>query len=244
MRVRFVLLLVMLLVGCTRAPQRPFTVAAAASMQRPLQAIAAAFTEQTGQAVTLSLGATGTLAAQLEQGAPFDLFLAADEATPKRLAEKGLLTEVHHYATGQLVLAVSPQGAPISSLQDLAQPSVKRIAIANPEQAPYGKAAVEALKAAGVWAEVERKLVLGESIRQAAQFVESGNVDAGLLARSDAGSLVTAPVPGTLYTPIHQALGLVVGSPHEATAKQFAQFLSSPEARRILTEFGFLLGGD
>jgi molybdate transport system substrate-binding protein len=238
MRLRSILVfgLSLLLIGCSgRAPRRPFTIAAAASMQRPLQTLADTFTKQTGQAVTLSFGATGTLATQLEQGAPFDLFLAADEATPQRLGEKGLLESVQRYATGQIVLAG------VASLSDLTKPDVKHIAIANPDQAPYGKAAVEALKAAGLWAQVQPKIVLGENIRQAAQFVESGNAEAGLLARSDTGTsgLLITPVPSDLYPPIHQALGVVKGSPNAALAKQFAQFLTTAEAKQILEQYGF-----
>lgn len=245
MRLRFFALLCfsLLLIGCGKtAPSRPFTIAAAASMQRPLEALAEAFTKQTGQAVTLSFGATGTLAAQIEQGAPFDLFLAADAATPKRLADRGLLDGLQHYATGQIVLAVSKRsGAPVNSLSDLADPAVKRIAIANPDQAPYGKAAVEALKAAGVWDQVQPKIVMGENIRQTAQFVESGDAAVGLLARSDAGGadLSITQVAADLYSPIRQSLGVVKGGPHEATAKQFAQFMISTEARAILEQYGF-----
>lgn len=248
MRQRFFALLCLglLLVGCG-SPGRPFTIAAASSMQQPLQAIATAFTKQTGQAVTLSFGATGTLAAQIEQGAPFDLFLAANESTPAQLAQKGLLVDTQRYATGQLVLAVSKQApVPVGALADLTRPEIKRIAIANPDQAPYGKAAVEALKATGIWEQVQPKLVMGENIRQTAQFVESGDAEVGLLARSDAGgvNLLINPIPMSLYSPIHQALGVVKSSPHEAIANQFAQFLASSEAQAILEQYGLApLGG-
>ncbi|HLO02665.1 MAG TPA: molybdate ABC transporter substrate-binding protein [Symbiobacteriaceae bacterium] len=244
MRLRSIglLCLSLLLIGCSS--RAPLTVAAAASMQRPLQAIAAAFTKQTGQAVTLSFGATGTLAAQIEQGAPFDLFLAANESTPKQLSDKGLLDGAQRYATGQIVLAVAKRvNLSVSTLQDLTRTEIKRIAIANPDQAPYGKAAIDALKAAGVWTQVQSKIVMGENIRQTAQFVESGNAEVGLLARSDADSatLSITPIPGNLYAPIHQALGIIKGSPHEAVAKQFAQFMTTTEAKAILDQYGFAL---
>lgn len=246
------LLAVMLVSGCTGAqqsPSHPFTVAAASSMQRPLEAIGKAFTQKTGQAVTFSFGATGTLAAQIEQGAPFDLFLAANESTPTQLLDKKLLESgsVKRYATGQIVLAIAKSTAiPVTTFEDLTKPEVRRISIANPDQAPYGQAAVEALKAAGIWEKVQSKIVMGENIRQAAQFVESGNAEVGLLARSDAGSaaLTITPVPASLYTPIQQALGIVKGSPYEAVAKQFAQFLASTEATGILEQFGFAVASN
>lgn len=249
MRLRLIALLCagLLLVGCgSLAPSeregRPFTIAAAASMQRPLQAIAAAFTKQTGQAVTLSFGATGTLAAQIEQGAPFDLFLAANESTPRQLGQKGLLDNLQRYATGQIVLAISKRSSiPVHTLQDLTRPEITRISIADPAQAPYGQAAVEALKAAGIWEQVQPKLVMAENIRQSAQFVESGDAQAGLLARSDARGtdLSIIPIQPSLYNPIHQALGVVKGGPNQAVAKQFAQFMASTEARAILEQYGF-----
>jgi molybdate transport system substrate-binding protein len=243
-------LTVMLLTGCTGAPQtpnRPFTVAAAASMQNPLSVLGTAFTKQTGQAVTFTFGATGTLGAQIEQGAPYDLFLAANESTPKQLGDKGfLLAEtIKRYATGQIVLAISKSAnPPVTTLADLVQPAIKRIAIANPDQAPYGKAAVEALKAAGIWERVRGKIVMGESVRQAVQFVESGNAEVGLVARSDAEStqIATVPVLEGLYTPIYQAMGVVKGSPYETVAKQFAQFMAGPEAKTILERYGFAVG--
>lgn len=241
------LLPLLLLTGCTSAPttpSRPFTVAAAASMQGPLNELGAAFTKKTGQAVTFSFGATGTLAAQIEQGAPFDLFLAANEAAPKQLGDKGLLLpdSIKRYATGEIILATpSSAGFQLVKLEELANPAIKKIAIADPNQAPYGKAAVEALKAAGIWEQVQGKIVLGESIRQTVQFVESGNVDAGLVARSDAGSgqIRATPIPPNLYTPIYQAMGVVKGSPYESVAKQFAQFLAEPEAKAVLERYGF-----
>lgn len=243
MRLRLIALLCLglLLIGCSR-PSRVFTIAAASSMQKPLEEIAVLFTAQTGQGITLTFGATGTLAAQLEQGAPYDLLLAANESTPKQLAEKGRLDGVQRYATGQIVLAVSKTASvPVSTLADLTRPEVEHISIANPDQAPYGKAAVEALKAAGIWDQVQPKIVMGENIRQTAEFVESGNAEVGLLARSDSGSasLTIIQVPTDLYTPIHQAMGVVKGGPHEALAKQFAQFLSSAEAKAILEQYGF-----
>lgn len=249
MRLRWfaLLCLTLLLVGCSSKPTRPFTVAAASSMQKPLQEIGDLFTKQTSKAVTLSFGATGTLAAQLEQGAPFDLFLAANESTPKQLATKGHLDGVQRYATGQIVLAVSKRAAvSVTTLADLTKPEVKHISIANPEQAPYGKAAVETLKAAGIWEQVQPKIVMGENIRQTAEFVESGNAEVGLLARSDAGSasLTINQVPTNLYTPIHQAMGIVKGSSHEAVAKQFAQFLASAEAKSILEKYGFTVASN
>jgi molybdate transport system substrate-binding protein len=228
----------------TAALDRPFTVAAAASMQGAFNEIGQAFTKQTGKQVAFAFGATGALATQVEQGAPFDLFVAADEANVKRLADQGLILAdtVSRYATGQIVLAASKAaGVQVASLQDLLKPEVKKIAIANPAGAPYGRAAVEALKAVGIWEQVQPKIVLGENVRQAVQFVESGNAEAGIIAQSDAGAeqIRVSPIEPQLYQPIQQALGIIQESPYEAEARAFIAFLRSEAGTAILQKYGF-----
>src|SRR5271166_1698960 len=171
------------------APAQEITVAAAADLNYALKELAARFEKKTGDKVTLSFGSSGNLFAQIESGAPYDLFFSADEAYPKKLAAEGFAesASLHIYAIGHLVLWV-PNGSGLDPqklhMDLLLQSSVQRIAIANPEHAPYGRAAKAALEHFGLQDRVAKKLVLGENISQAAQFVQSGNAQAGLIALS------------------------------------------------------------
>jgi molybdate transport system substrate-binding protein len=192
-------------------------------------------------------GASGQLAAQIEAGAPFDLFLSANQKYVQALETKGLVKRpVATYAIGRLVLAVhkeSDPGGKVASLPDIARPEIKKIAIANPEVAPYGAAAVQALKGAGLWEKVESKIVRAETVRQALQFVETGNAEVGLVSKA------TADVPGVrlvdvdpkLHDPIVQSLGVLRIQATNDLVDRFARFLLGETGRSILEAHGFTL---
>lgn len=223
---------------------RTLTVAAASDLHFAFAEIGALFEEQTGVEVTFTFGASGNLASQIENGAPVDLFAAADTSYVDRLIEAGaLLPETRRvYALGHLVLASSIRaGAEADELTDLLDPAIVHVAIANPGHAPYGRAAREALESAGLWEALQPKLVLGENVRQALQFIETGNAEAGLvpLSLADVADITYVAVDPSLYTPLEQALAVVAGSPNEADARRFAELVTGPEGRAVLERYGF-----
>ena len=225
--------------------------AAAADLSSVFPEVAARFEKATGKQVKMSYGASGNFFLQIENGAPFDLFFSADLQYVQRLESEGLIEpgSEYKYAVGKLVLYV-PNGSavnPAQGLRALLSPAVRKIAIANPQHAPYGRAAVEALKSEGLYDAVKDKLVLGENISQATQFVQSGNADAGILALSLALSPAMssagryADVPQRDYTPLFQAAGILKSSQQKATAAAFLDFLRRPETARLLAHYGFAL---
>jgi molybdate transport system substrate-binding protein len=246
------LLALLLLLTGTFATGQEIVVAAAADMSAALPQLAAAYTKETGQTVKLSFGSSGNLANQIRNGAPFDVFFSADEEYPQQLIAEGLASKdtLYRYAIGRLVLWV-----PSNSLLDLSKlgmkalldPSVKKISIANPATAPYGRAAEAALRHAGIYDQVSSRFVLGENVSQAAQFVESGNAQAGLIALSHA----LAPalknkgrywaVPLGAYPTLNQAAVVLSKSKQPDAARKFMEFLRTPEATSLLTSFGFSL---
>ncbi|HEY1799722.1 MAG TPA: molybdate ABC transporter substrate-binding protein [Terriglobales bacterium] len=224
-------------------------VAAASDLQFALPELAQKFEKQTGVKVNLTFGSSGNFTTQIRNGAPFDLFFSADLNYPRQLAADGLAdpATLYHYADGKIVL-----WAPITSKLDLQrgfnvllQPGVHKISIANPAHAPYGRAAVAALQHENLYEKVETKLVLGENISQAAQFVQSGNADVGIIALS----LALAPsargkgkyyeVPAADYPPIQQGVVLLKSSAHKSVAVKFLNFLKTPESQALLAHFGF-----
>src|SRR5512136_311880 len=226
----------------------PLLVSAAADLMPSFEELGKLYEQQTGQSVTFNFGASGQLAQQIDQGAPVDLFASADVALVKDLAAKGrvLPDSVQIYARGHLVLwtrADSPLA--VKTIADLLKPEVQRVAIANPEHAPYGVAARQALQAAGVWEAIQPKLVLGENVRQTLQYAETGNVDVALvpLSLSLASQGRWTPIPEELHAPIDQALGVVAASPRQAEARRFAALVASPQGRSILVKYGFTLPG-
>jgi molybdate transport system substrate-binding protein len=224
-------------------------VAAASDLQVALPDIAAQFEKTTGHHVALTFGSSGNFSTQIENGAPFDVFMSADIAYPRRLEQTGLAERgsLYEYATGRLVLWTRrDSGIDVKGgLNVLADARVRRIAIANPEHAPYGRAAVAAIRHDGLYDRVQTKFVLGENISQTAQFAESGNAQVGLIALAialspalkDAGTY--AEVASDLYPPIEQAAIVVAASKQKALAAQFVDSLKQPAAKAILRSFGF-----
>jgi len=243
-----ILCAVALLSSC-RTPdptEETLTVAAAANLTDVLGEIGRAFEARTGIKVIFSYGSTAQLATQIENGAPFDLFAAADAEHVDALVAARKLTSDSRavYALGQLALWI-PEGAQIGvrELKDLAGKQIRFVAIAQPELAPYGQAAVDVLKGAGLWDSVQPKLVYGTSISMAKQYAASGSANAAFTAYSlvlhENGTILK--IDSHLYKPIQQALGIVANSPHIEAARQFRSFLLGDEGRMILASSGYLL---
>ena len=227
------------------------TVAAASDLTYAMNEIAANFEKATGCTVRLTMGSSGNFLTQIENGAPFDVFFSADIAYPKKLEAEGLAApgSTYLYAIGKIVLWTRKDsrvdiGKGFSALRD---PSVKKIAIANPEHAPYGRAAEEALRQSEVYDAVKDRLVLGDNISQTAEFVESGNADAGIVALS----LVLSPamkdkglvwiIPEKLYTPIQQGAVAVRAAANPQGARQFLDYVKLPATAELLKRYGFVL---
>lgn len=194
--------------------------------------------------MVFTFGASGVLADQVEAGAPFDVFLSANRAFVERLARSGAVKpdSVRSYARGLLVMAVRPDlaGTP-GTLADLKGGNVGRVALANPKTAPYGAAARQALERAGLWADLEPKLVYAESVRQALQFVEAGNADVGLVghALAKTAKVTMVPIDPSGYEPLIQALGIVARTEQPDSAEAWARFLAGPEGRVVFDAAGF-----
>ena len=231
--------------------QRPPLVAAASDLQFALDAVARQFRVDTGERVELVFGSSGALARQVIEGAPFELFLSADESFVEKLADAGLTRDSGaRYAVGRIVL-FAPRGSPLGVDDQLAGLSrlaksggVKRFAIANPAHAPYGRAAEAALRATNLWPLLQPALVLGENVAQAAQFATAGDATGGILAYSlvltpalrDRGTF--ALLPESLHPPLRQRMVLLKRA--GATAGRFYQYLRQPTALATLRQFGFV----
>jgi molybdate transport system substrate-binding protein len=231
---------------------REITVAAAADLNSALTEIAASFKKQTGITVKLSFGASGALAQQIQNGAPFDLFFSADMDYPRQLADGGQaeVSSLYRYAVGGLVLWVpadSPLDVEHKGMNVLADPTVKKIALANPQHAPYGRAAVAAMKHVQLYDQVSDRLVMGENISQAAQFVESGNAQVGFVALAH----VTSPamqgkgrywqIPAEAYPPLDQGLVIISRSRRKKLAAAFVEYIKTPGSARVFSRYGFTL---
>ena len=230
---------------------RPVTVAAASDLTDAMRTISADFEKATGCSVRLSLGSSGNFLTQIENGAPFDVFFSADIAYPKKLESEGLAApgSTYLYAIGKIVLwARSDSGVDVSKgFAALSDPAVKKIAIANPAHAPYGRAAEEALRHAGIYDAIKGRLVLGENISQAAEFVESGNADAGIVALSLALSPAMKEkgrawnIPEKLYTPIEQGAVVLRAAENPQGSRQFLDYIKAPATAALLERYGFAL---
>jgi molybdate transport system substrate-binding protein len=226
-------------------------VAAASDLTFAMNEIAAEFQKETGCTIRLSLGSSGNFLTQIENGAPFDVFFSADIAYPKKLESEGLAAPdgTYLYAVGKIVLWTRNDNHLDASREFdvLRDPSVQKIAIANPAHAPYGRAAEEALRKVGMYDAVKDRLVLGENISQAAQFVESGNAQVGIVALS----LAVSPemkdkgrywiVPENLHAPIEQGAVIVLTAANPQGARQLLQFLQRPATSSLLERYGFVL---
>jgi molybdate transport system substrate-binding protein len=225
------------------------TVAAAADLKFAMDEMIAAFQRANpGDQVDAVYGSSGKFRTQIEQGAPYDLFFSADIAYPRALAAAGFAaTETRPNALGRLVLWSPVLDAGGMTLADLTAPGIKRIAIANPKHAPYGKRAEEALRAAGVWDKVAGKLVLGENIAQTAQFVQTGNTQVGLIALSLAlnpelaGKGRYVLIPDNLHQPLEQGFIVTRRAAGNGLARRFADYMGKPEARATMVRYGFVL---
>jgi molybdate transport system substrate-binding protein len=222
---------------------------AASDLDMAFREIKPLFEKATGARVTLVIGSTGNLAKQIGHGAPADVFFAANESFVDDLRAAGAIIPQTRalYAQGRIVLAVPKKSViVVREPADLVKPEVRRVAIANPAHAPYGRAAQEALERAGVWERVKPKLVYGENIRHALQFVETGAVEAGIVALSiaDAPGIAYVPIDPKLYAPLNQVAAVVKRSPHPDLGAAFIQFVNGPEGRPIMKRYGFLLPGE
>jgi molybdate transport system substrate-binding protein len=223
---------------------QPLRIAAASDLQTALPILAKRFGERTKVELTLTFGSSGQLAEQIKAGAPFDVFLAANQTFIRDLTAGGYIRpeSIHPYARGSLVLAVHREsGRPIESLADLDRAEIKKIALANPETAPYGAAGKQALERSGLWSKLEPKIVQAESVRQALQFVQSGNAEAGLVGRAIANlpEIRVVEVAPRLYDPIVQALGIVTRTQRAEAAEKFVEFVVGEEGQSILRDAGF-----
>ncbi|VVS96822.1 Molybdenum ABC transporter periplasmic molybdate-binding protein [Roseovarius sp. EC-HK134] len=227
-------------------------IAAASDLQFAVEEIAAAFTAETGMEVRLSMGSTGNFARQIREGAPFQIFMAADEQFIFDLArDRFARDEGDLYAIGRIVVKVPPgstlaaDGSLESLRAALAEGRITRFAIANPDHAPYGRRAKEALEHAGLWEDIQPFLVLGENVSQAAQFALSGNADGGIIAYA----LALAPelrdlgtsdlIPEDFHEPLRQRMALLNGA--GPVAEAFYAYMKEPAAREIMERYGFVL---
>jgi molybdate transport system substrate-binding protein len=231
------------------------TLAAAADLQFAVPEIARRFQAQTGLSVKLSFGSSGNFYQQIARGAPFELFMSADEGFVYKLADAGRTEDRGVlYAVGRIVV-IAPHGSSLkadASLEGLAralkEKRIRRFAIANPEHAPYGRAAEQALRKLKLWDALKAHLVFGENVSQAAQFATSGSAEGGIIAYS----LALAPavsklgsfalLPEDLHDPLRQRMVLVKGAGE--TAKRFYDYIQGPSAREVLKRYGFVLPGE
>ena len=232
--------------SCNRPPVKnsELTVAAAADLEQVFAEIGKAFESETGTHVVFSFGASGNLKQQIENGAPFDVFASANVAYVEALSKEGLTVpdRVRTYAMGQITLWQRKDSkVQVNSLADLTKPEIKHIAIANPGHAPYGVAAVESLKSAGIYDQVQPKLVLGENIVEAMQFVQSGNAEVGIIARALSGRPDGRwiPIDPNSHKPIAQAVCVLKSTKQGEIAGRFLDFLEKPEAVATLERYGF-----
>src|SRR6476660_60775 len=253
MNVRRPLLVLLVVLVCQFCAGQEITVAAAADLQPAMQDIAARFGKETSKTVKLIFGSSGNFFQQIQNGAPFDIFFSANLDYPRRLEAAGLTApgSYYQYAKGKIVIWV-PKESRIdlsSGMQALLAPSVTKVAIANPEHAPYGQAAVAAMRKQKVYDRLKDKFVLGENISQTASFVVSGSADAGIIALSlalspnmkDKGRY--ADIPSADYPPIEQACVILRSSKNPAVARAFLEFVKTDAIKDLLRKYGFEVTG-
>jgi molybdate transport system substrate-binding protein len=228
----------LLLLASFPAKPAELLVAAAADLSRTEAALNTAFTQKTGHTLRLVLGSSGQLARQIESGAPYDVFLSANDAFVHELAKSGHIQpdSVRVYAIGRL--ALWSKSGRVKKPEDLTADGIRHVAIANPDHAPYGVAARQLLERLGLWKRIESRIVYGENIRQTLQYAESGNADAAITAWAlvfDRGGVL---LPAELHEPIRQAAGIVASSRQPELARRFLEMLASPDGIALLEKFG------
>ena len=250
---RWVWIVVMLVVSLPAGGRAAeLTIAAASDLNFAFKELVGAYEKQTGEQVKLSLGSSGNFYSQIQHGAPFDLYFSADIAYPKKLEEAGLTVPgtLYQYAVGRIVVwapSQSPLGVETQGIQVLLDASIRKIAIANPKHAPYGRAAVAALEHFKLHDRVKDRLVLGENISQTAQFVQSRAADVGIIALS----LALAPamrasgkyweIPTDAHPPLEQGAVVLKNSRNREGANAFLDFLRSNTGQAIMKRYGFVL---
>lgn len=248
----FCVILAVLLCGPPNLPaqeQKIVRVAAAADLKFAMDKLSKDFEIKTGTKVDVTTGSSGNFFAQIQSGAPFDLFFSADMDYPKKLEASGFAEPgtLYEYALGEIVIW-TPTNSPMNVAKDkwnaLLDARIQKIAIANPSLAPYGRAAVAALQKAGIYERVKSRLVYGENISQAAEFVQSGNAQAGIIAHS----LALSPgmkdgnvweIPADAYPPIEQGTVVLKSARNKTAALEFLNFVKSTAGRAILAKYGF-----
>ncbi len=240
---------VLLVCGCSRGTSgehnsKELTVAAAANLTDAFEELGKRFTSQTGIRVVYSFGSTADLTKQIENGAPFDVFAAADIEHVDELNSKGFVVPDTRvlYARGRLVIWIpASTHAPIIRIEDIASPDIKTIAIAKPDLAPYGKASVEALRALNLWSQIEPKIVYGSNVSQTKQYASTGNADVAFiplsLVKPNEGRYIE--VDAALHQPIDQALAVVKASSKQEQARRFTDYIMSAEGQAVLKEYGY-----
>lgn len=220
------------------------TVAAASDLTQAFEEIGREFESSHKTRVVFVFGSTGMLTRQIENGAPMDLFAAANVSFIEQLEQKELIIPGTKsiYARGRITLWTPfESNLRLKSIADLARPEVTRIAIANPDHAPYGLAGKQALEAAGIWDRVKPKLVYGDNIRQTLQYAQTGNVEVAIMALSLSmqGQGRWTLIPEELHKPLDQGLGIMKSTKNESAARAFAAFLAGPQGQAILKKYGF-----
>jgi molybdate transport system substrate-binding protein len=237
--------------GPSPAHADELAIAAASDLNYAIKEMVAAFEKTSGHHVRLSLGSSGNFYAQIQNGAPFDLYFSADIGYPKKLEEAGLIVpgSLYRYAVGRIVIWTAHESRinVAQGIDSLREPQIKKIAIANPKHAPYGRAAVSAMKHFSLYDQVKEKLVFGENISQAAQFVESGACDIGIIALS----LALAPtmkskgayweIPASAHSPLEQGAAILKSSKQQEAGRRFLDFMQGTQGQEIMTRYGFTL---
>ncbi|MDZ7595074.1 MAG: molybdate ABC transporter substrate-binding protein [Thiobacillus sp.] len=246
----FLFAALMLLSG--HAAAQNFTIAAAADLKFAMDEIIAHYKQDhPTDAPQVIYGSSGKFHTQIQHNAPYDLYFSADIAYPHQLERAGFAASpVRPFALGRIVLWSATIDASKLNLSSLADPAIKRVAIANPRHAPYGKRAKEALRATGLWDKVEPKLVYGENIAHTAQFVQTGNAQVGIIALALALNPVLSKqggywlIPDTLHQPLEQGFIVTARARNNASARRFADYMGSEVARAVMVKYGFVLPGE
>lgn len=248
---KLVLATLVLVAGCGKkdAPSNAIRVAAAADLAFAFKEVGAAFEAKTGNKVTFTFGSTGQLAKQISEGAPYAVFAAANVSFVDEVVKAGACDPETKamYARGRIVVWTKKAAGAVAKLEDLTDPKFVKIAIANPEHAPYGKAAQQALASVGIWEQIKPKIVFAENVQQTLQFAQTGNTEASIAALSLATVTENGAyllIDDTLHQPIDQALVVCKRGGNTEIARQFTAFVGSPEGRAIMKKFGFLLPGE